>query len=352
MSSTRMRIVHAASNIGGLPVLLAERQRRLGCQAAAVLYPTTAGAAPGSVDLAQLLQGNRITRRLRRARVIAWVARTFDVFHFHFHTTFAPTHEDVALLAALGKRIIFHLHGCDIRDPRRARVEHALSACSECTIPCMVPVKLRLPDTIRRHADAVLVSTPDLLEFVPHAEYLPNPIDPTPWERLRRPTVHSLHPGQEWVVAHAPSNREIKGTRHVIAAIEQLRAEGLPVRLRLIEGLSGDELRAAYAGADVVVDQLFAGWVGLVALEMMAMGKPVIAYIRPDLRHLLHEMPVVDADPRSLADTLRDLLLDPDRRAEVGARGPGYVRAHHDPDVACRRLLEIYRRAPERRLAR
>jgi glycosyltransferase involved in cell wall biosynthesis len=304
------------------------------------------------VDLAQLLDGNRITRRLRRARVLAWVARTFDVFHFHFHTTFAPDHADVALLAALRKRIIFHLHGCDIRDPRRARIEHALSACSECTYPCMVPIKLHLPRTIRRYADAVLVSTPDLLDFVPDAEYLPNPIDPTPWERLRRPTVHALLPGQEWVVAHAPSNREIKGTRHVIAAIEQLRAEGFPVRLHVVEGLSGDELRAAYARADVVVDQLFAGWVGLVALEMMAMGKPVIAYIRPDLQHLLHGMPVVRAEPRSLAQTLRALLLDSQRRADLSARGPGYVRAQHDPDTACRRLLEIYRRAPARQRVR
>jgi glycosyltransferase involved in cell wall biosynthesis len=303
------------------------------------------------VNLAHLLEGNRITRRLRRARVIAWVAHTFDVFHFHFHTTFAPDHADVALLASLGKRIIFHLHGCDIRDPRRVRVEQPLSACSECTYPCMVPIKLRLPQTIRQYADAVLVATPDLLEFVDGAHYLPNPIDPIPWERLRTPTIHTRPPDEGWVVVHAPSNREIKGTRHVEAAVAALRAEGLPVRLRLLEGLSRAELYQACAGADVAVDQVLVGWVGLFALEMMAMGKPVVAYIRPDLQGMLEGMPVVHADPSSLADTLRGLLLAPERRADLSARGPTYVREHHDPDAFCRRLLELYGRPRGRRTA-
>jgi glycosyltransferase involved in cell wall biosynthesis len=341
-----MRIVHATSNICGLPALLAAYQRRLGYQSTAILYPTLAGPAPGTVDLARLLEGNRLTRRLRRARTIAWVAHTFDVFHFHFHTTFAPEQADVALLSALGKRIIFHLHGCDIRDPRRTRVEHRLSACSECTHACMVPVKLRLPETIRRYADAVLVSTPDLVEFVDGAEYLPNPVDPVPWGQLRRAPVAHRPAGEEWVVVHAPTDREIKGTRHIIAAVERLRDSGFPVQLRIYEGIPQPELRRACAEADVIVDQVFMGWVGLFAIEMMAMGKPVMAYVRPDLEDQLAGMPVVQADPWSLAERLRALLLAPERRAELSARGPIYVREHHDLGQINARLLHLYSRAP------
>jgi glycosyltransferase involved in cell wall biosynthesis len=101
-------------------------------------------------------------------------------------------------------------------------------------------------------------------------------------------------------------------------------------------------LRAACAEADVVVDQVLMGWVGVFALEMMAMGKPVVAYIRADLRPQLQGMPIVEADPWTLAATLRALLLAPDRRAALSARGPRYVREQHDPATACRRLLALY----------
>ena len=337
-----VRIVRAASNICGIPALPAAEQRRLGHQATAALYPNIEGAAPGTVDLAWLLEGNRVTRHTRRARTIAWAAQGFDVFHFHFHATFAPDHTDVALLAALGKRIIFHLHGCDIRDPRRARSEHALSACKECPYPCMVPVKLRLPATLKRYADATLVSTPDLLEFVDRAEYLHNPVDPVAWESMRQPTVHARHRGDEWVVVHAPSNREINGARHVIAPVDRLRDSGFPVQLRIFEGLPQGELRRACAEADAIVYQVFMGWVGMFALEMMATGKPVIACIREDHRHLLQKMPVVEADPWSLAETLRQLLLSSERRAARSANGPLYVREKHDPAAVCWHLFALY----------
>ena len=36
------------------------------------------------------------------------------------------------------------------------------------------------------------------------------------------------------------------------------------------------------AAADLVVDQLVLGWYGAVAVEAMALGRPVLAYIRED----------------------------------------------------------------------
>lgn len=337
-----MRIVHATSNICGVPLLLMKTQRRMGHHAASVLYMPETRKEPEAIDLWSLLAGNRITTPLRRARVIAWVARTYDVFHFHFHTTFAPAHQDVAILKALGKRIIFHLHGCDIRDPRRTRVEHRLSACTECTYPCMVPVKLRLPETLRRYADATIVATPDLLEFVPGSRYLPEPVDTAPWESLRIPPVVSQPEGREWLIVHAPTNREIKGTRHVIAAVEQLRSEGMPVRLQVFENMPQEQLRQACVEADLVVDQLFMGWIGIYAMEMMALGKPVVAYIRPDLAPVRPDLPIEHAEPDTLAETLRQLILSPERRADLARRGPGYVRATSDPEMLCSELLRIY----------
>ena len=80
------------------------------------------------------------------------------------------------------------------------------------------------------------------------------------------------------LVVHAPSDRVRKGTAHVIAACAQL-----PVELEIVEGLQHEQARERYRRADIVVDQLNAGWHGVFALEAMALGKPVVSYLKPDV---------------------------------------------------------------------
>lgn len=340
-----MRIVHGVSNIAGLPIEISRAQRALGHRSTAVLYRTARGPAAGSVDLERLLQGNRPRRIWGRGRLLAHLLASYDVFHFHFHTSYLPLQRDLPLWRATGKRIIFHLHGCDIRDPGRVRVEQPVSACAECPVQCMVPTKIHLPEAIARYADRVIVSTPDLLAFVPGAEYIPNPLDAA---ALPRPSLARRGSGREYVVVHAPTDRAIKGTRHLEAAIAQLRAEGVPVRLQLLEGLPREQLLRACLEADVAVDQLLIGWFGMFALEMMALGKPVIAYIRPGLESYAPGLPVVSAEPVTLAATLRTLLLDAGWRERLAEDGPAYVaRAHNTFDIN-NKILKVYAAAGAR----
>jgi hypothetical protein len=118
------------------------------------------------------------------------------------------------------------------------------------------------------------------------------------------------------LVVHAPSNREKKGTRFVIEACAQLDVE-----LDIVEGVPHDVARERYARADIVVDQLNAGWHGVFALESMALGKPVVAHIdaataERSERGFGVRLPIVPATKETLADAR-------DRRAEPGVRGAG-----------------------------
>lgn len=138
-------------------------------------------------------------------------------------------------------------------------------------------------------------------------------------------------------VLHAPNHRHVKGTRYVVEAVEALQAEGLEVELELLEGVPNEEVLAAIARADVVVDQLVIGWYAMFAIEGMALGKPVLCYVRDDLERryveagLLDEgeLPLVRSRPEQVADALRALANDPAERARRGARGVAYVRRHH-----------------------
>ncbi len=56
---------------------------------------------------------------------------------------------------------------------------------------------------------------------------------------------------------------------------------GVRFEFTLVEGLHREEAKRLYERADLFVDQLILGWYGGVAVELMALGKPVIAHIRP-----------------------------------------------------------------------
>ena len=146
------------------------------------------------------------------------------------------------------------------------------------------------------------------------------------------------------LVIHAPSIRAKKGTEDVIAACAQL-----PVELDLVEGVPHDEARERYARADIAVDQLRAGWHGIFALEAMALGKPVLSYLKPDVveqakRSYGVRVPIVPTTADTLVETLRPLVASPAERRRIGAESRAYVERVHDIDRIADRLIDLYAR--------
>ena len=171
---------------------------------------------------------------------------------------------------------------------------------------------------------------------MPEAHVVPPGLDLAPF--TPRPPSDSPRP----LVVHAPSNRAKKGTQHVIDACAQL-----PVELDLVEGVPHDEARERYARADIVVDQLGAGWHGVFAIEAMALGKPVLTHLKPDVVERSAEafgvrVPIVPATADTLVDALRPLVESPALRREIGAASRAYVEQVHDSSRVADRLLDIY----------
>src|SRR5262249_11060363 len=135
-----------------------------------------------------------------------------------------------------------------------------------------------------------------------------------------------------------------KGTEHVIAA-----AEGLPAELELVEGLHHDEARKRYERADIVVDQLNAGWYGLFAIEAMALGKPVVTFLHDEAVRRTEdafrvEVPIVRARKEPRRDVLARLVASPEELRRIGAASRAYVERVHDVDRLADRLLDLYAR--------
>lgn len=159
----------------------------------------------------------------------------------------------------------------------------------------------------------------------------------------------------EVLIYHAVGNyasrrsgdRDIKGTGAVNAAIEALQAEGLPVRLIFAHDVPSTRVRFLQVQADIVVDQLNYGRYGANAREAMMLGKATICRLLPDqapplppLRPIL-EVPMVNADEASITDKLRALVLDPNRRATLGAQARAFALAWHGQDACAERYERV-----------
>ena len=144
------------------------------------------------------------------------------------------------------------------------------------------------------------------------------------------------------MILHAPSSRRRKGTEHVLAA-----CEGLDADLVLVEGLDHREAFERYREADIVVDQLNAGWYGLFAIECMALGKPVVTFLHDEaVRRTEQELgvtvPIVSATKDDLRASSHSSPTPPSAAASGGlARLREQV---HDLERVADRLLALYSR--------
>ncbi len=159
------------------------------------------------------------------------------------------------------------------------------------------------------------------------------------------------YPERPFRVLHAPNHKAIKGSDFFIRAVEELRAEGESIELVLVQKLSNDEIRQLIATVDVVADQLIIGWYAMFAIEAMAMGKPVLCYLREDLQQLYidagllkeGEIPLINCTTRTLKTTLRMLMHNPALRHEAERRGPEYVKRHHSVEAVGKVFAQINR---------
>ena len=305
-----LRVTHCPVNTAGIPWTNVEALRRRGVDARLVVFNRYTLHPEADEDLGR--DGGLLRRQATQWRAFARLAPTTDLFHFYFGLTLVPKSLQFPLLRALRKPSVLHFLGSDIRG--------------------------RTPDELAwtRRAGARVVGSYDAIRWVPDAVVIPPGIDlrgiePSPPTERERP-----------VVLHAPSSRARKGTEHVVAACERLGVE-----LEIVEGLDHREAFERYRNADIVVDQLNAGWYGVFAIEAMALGKPVVTFLHDEAVRRTEEafgveVPIASATKDTLAHVLRPLVESPDERRRAGAASRAYVERVHDADAIAARLVDLY----------
>ncbi len=125
---------------------------------------------------------------------------------------------------------------------------------------------------------------------------------------------------------------------------KRLRSLGLEKRVTLTGYVPDDDLPALINCAEVFAfPSIFEGF-GLPPLEAMACGVPVVCSNASSLPEVVGEAGVLlpPDDPRTWAEALNRILVDPDLRADLRARGLARAR-QFTWEHAARCTLEIYR---------
>jgi hypothetical protein len=145
------------------------------------------------------------------------------------------------------------------------------------------------------------------------------------------------------LLLHVPTNPHIKGTEAIVQGIENLKKKGMRFDFRLVRQLTQDQFFELLNSCDIYIDELRCGAHGMTAVEAMAMGKPTISYIRENLLDRYPpDLPLVNANPDTIEQTLERLILDAQLRYRIGVASRAYVEHYHDADVVLEVLAKIY----------
>lgn len=350
-----MKILHAPHVVAGNAFSLSRAERELGHRSDVLALYRGSYNFPADT----LLDLSSRPRWRKRQIILTYLLKaylTYEVFHFNFGQTLFHWYEkpekllsDLIWLRNRGRKVFMTFQGCDVRDRFYCTDAYPISACVECDYHAHCneennAEKRRIARLVEAHANHVYVLNPDLVRACPSAEFLPYAsVDPRVWTPLpqNNGARHAVR------ILHSPSSRAIKGTHYVLEAIDELKRRGLDVELMLVENVPWAQVMDYYRQADIVVDQLLVGWYGAFAVECMALGKPVLCYLREqDLTcvSFRDEIPIVRTSPQTLVDDLAALVEDVPRRRELGEQGRAFVETHHNPMRIASKVLEDYAR--------
>jgi hypothetical protein len=298
-------------------------------------------------------------RYLKKVKTFLSIRKKYDVFHFNFGTTIL--HRDGQAFFTLfdlpfypkKAKLFVTYNGCDARQKYPTMKRSKIASCHSskcyggvCNSGERDLERRKCIEKMGRYVKHMWALNPDLLYFLPpeKSSFLPYTIHDADVERV------SPKFGKTLKIVHAPTNREAKGSRYIINAIEELKKKyPKSFELVLVEGISHQRALEIYQSADIVIDQLLIGWYGAFAVETMLMGKPVVARIAvEDLKFIPGDMArdvlqaVINANPFNICAVLEKCLHDRGflkRRAQASLE---YANKWHHPQYVAGLTKEKY----------
>lgn len=346
-----MKVLHLPTNIASQMRVTVAALRELGIEARGLTGPSAVQNPAGLEILPRAPEGAAFlpkqTQNLKRAAMVLAAVEWADVVHWHYDAAL-PFAADLKLACLLGKKRFVEFWGSDIRDPEIEIPDNPYFAAAwasgeyECRDGESRENSHRTQRKFSRHGVRLLIGSPAMAKYI-SAEFFHE----FEWTGQRiamedyLPVIPSANAARPLIV-HAPTAPGAKGTKYILAAVEALRSE-FDFDFQLIHGMTPQEARAWISRCDAFIDQLISGEYGVAATEAMALGKPVICYIKDSIRHCYPaHFPVVSANPDTITSVLRELLADGHLRRRTGELSRAWAEERHDARKAAQHLADLY----------
>lgn len=287
---------------------------------------------------------------IRRQIVLFWyllfVLPRFDILHIHFNTLLFFDGFELRFLKAIGRKIIFHFRGCDMRSrSRNNRLFPGTNVCGKCDYPdgsCDSSAQNLRLELARKYGDHYFATTPDLAALWGNAEWLPFIVPP---QLIAPAPVSREESSGPFRVVTSSNHDALDGTEYIREAILRLRQEGESIDLVEVHGMPYEDALEAYSRADVYVGKLRLGYYNNANIETMVMEIPNLSYIRPEFTELAggKDCPIINTSPEEVYRNLRWALEHRSELPEIGRKSRSYILERHDPDILMGRLIQCYR---------
>lgn len=288
------------------------------------------------------------THPLRKLHLIRTI-RKYDIIH-------AYTMLSIAALFSL-KPYIAHSTGSDLRELALQNTRWGL-----------------LMREAFRRSKILLFGAPDLIRVIRklnirNARFIPQPIDVKRYVS-RKVELKSKYNCETLLFHPSGLNWSLKGSDLFLKAYVRLIKEVKDVFLLLIDWgidkertkrflkeagaakhvkflplLDHEKLIKHYNAADIIISQFVVGSIGLITLEAMSCGKPVMVHVSEEYYKLCYPElpPVVNAQTEDqIFEKLYDLVTDESKRRQIGKKSQEWVSNYHHWKKVSKNLIKIY----------
>lgn len=336
IDNNSLKVIQGTMEIANQMYTMTKGLKGLGIDAKTLnYYPSYLGyKSDHTLNLSSFKDDNE--RNTETKKLAAKMIAENDVFHFHFGTSLTLDYSDLPLLNELNKKVFMQHWGSDVRMYSKAVKSNPY-----------IKVKDSDEERIRRKLEFIskqishcIVSDYELHDYVKdfynNVHIIRQAID------LEKYKVKN-NKNNKLLIVHAPSSPEIKGTKHILEAIEELKQK-YDFDFKLVQGMAHEEAKKVYQKADIIIDQILCGSYGLFSIEAMAMGKPVICWISEHIKETYpEELPIISANPDNIKEKIEYMINNRDMLNEIGQAGRKYVEKYHDMNVISKELLDLYR---------
>jgi len=287
----------------------------------------------------------RFDLALRELFLFWSVVAKYEVVHLHFMITMSVTGWELPLLKRMGRKIVVHFRGCEARNRERNMALHPeVNICQDCdynATVCRSSTNVRRRRLAKRYGDRVLVTTPDMKDFLPEAEHFP----------FFAPEIDEIAPSSNgepphdhpFRIVHVTNHPGIEGTPAIRRAVEKLKQKGHAIEFVFLNGVPHEQVLAALRSADLAIGKMKMGYYANAQIESMAAGVPTITYVRPEfVSDELLSSGFILCELANLEATLEHYLTHPHALEAKRRIARASILRLHDNDALAQRLIGIY----------